>query len=63
MRLRFFTLISIAIVQIVMVFMIKCSDTLNYNGTKMDYGSKLLFVLVFQISTLIVAFTISILDT
>ena len=61
-KLQFISSTSVIFVQIIMMITIKCSDTLNFNGTYLDYGSELCFVIVFQISSLFLAIAISTLD-
>ena len=51
------------LVQITMMLTIKCNDALNFNGTYLDYGSELCFVIVFQISSLFLGMSIYMLDT
>ena len=60
--LQFISGLSIFIVQIIMTIWIKYSDTLKFNGTHLDYGSELCFVLFFQIATVSLCLSIYILD-
>ena len=60
--LQFISGLTIIIVQIIMTIWIKYSDTLKFNGTHLDYGSELCFVLFFQIATVSIGFSIYILD-
>ena len=46
-----------------MMFTIKCNSTLNFNGTYLDYGYELCFVLVFQTSSLFLGMAIYLLNT
>ena len=42
----------IIIIQVIMMFKIKCSNWLKFNGTQIDYGRELCFVIVIQITTI-----------